>query len=125
MPQIITLKAPNGREWEQSTGLFINNEFVDSVQPSNTISTVDPATEKQITVVQAATAEDVDRAVDAARKALKSPAWKRICVTQRWRLISKLADLIEENKELLATIDAWDNGEIHWKPQMNITADND
>ncbi|KAH7402922.1 aldehyde dehydrogenase [Pyrenochaeta sp. MPI-SDFR-AT-0127] len=110
MPRTVLLKAPNGREWEQPTGLFINNEFVDSLQPSNNISTVDPATEKEITVVQAAAAEDVDRAVDAAKKALKSPTWNHLCVTERGRIIFKLADLIEENKELLATIDAWDNG---------------
>lgn len=110
MPQTVQLKAPNGQQWEQPTGLFINNEFVDSSNPSNTISSVDPATEKEIATVQAANAEDVDRAVCAAKKALKSPEWKQLCVTQRGRLMAKLADLIEENKELLATIDAWDNG---------------
>lgn len=31
-------------------------------------------------------------------------------VTERGKLMTRLADLIEENKELLATIDAWDNG---------------
>lgn len=110
MPQSIPLKAPNGQEWEQPTGLFINNEFVDSSAPNNTISSIDPATEQEIAAVQAATAQDVDRAVRAAKKALKSPEWKNMCVTQRGRLMAKLADLIEENKELLATIDAWDNG---------------
>jgi aldehyde dehydrogenase (NAD+) len=110
MPQSIKLRAPNGQEWEQPTGLFINNEFVDSSQPDNKISTVDPATEKEIATVQAATPEDVERAVQAAKKALKSPAWKQIDVTERGRLMFKLADLIEQHKELLATIDAWDNG---------------
>ncbi|RMZ74029.1 aldehyde dehydrogenase aldh [Pyrenophora seminiperda CCB06] len=110
MPENIKLKAPNGQEWEQPTGLFIDNEFVDSLSPNNTISSIDPATEKEIAVVQAATAEDVDRAVQAAKRALKHPEWKQLCVTQRGRLMAKLADLMEENKELLATIDAWDNG---------------
>ncbi|KNG49089.1 aldehyde dehydrogenase aldh [Stemphylium lycopersici] len=110
MPQTIQLKAPNGQEWEQPTGLFIDNEFVDSSSPTNSISSIDPATEKEIAEVQAATAEDVDRAVQAAKKALKNPEWKQLCVTQRGRLMAKLADLMEENKELLATIDAWDNG---------------
>ncbi|RAR05838.1 aldehyde dehydrogenase [Stemphylium lycopersici] len=110
MPQTIQLKAPNGQEWEQPTGLFIDNEFIDSSSPTNSISSIDPATEKEIAEVQAATAEDVDRAVQAAKKALKNPEWKQLCVTQRGRLMAKLADLMEENKELLATIDAWDNG---------------
>lgn len=111
MPQPIKLKAPNGREWEQPIGLFIDNEFVDSSQPEHTISTIDPATEREIARVQAATPDDVDRAVRAAKKALKHPSWKQLDVTERGRLMFKLADLIEENRELLATIDAWDNGE--------------
>lgn len=110
MPQTLHLRAPNGRAWEQPTGLFIDNEFVDSSQPSNTITSIDPATEKEIASVQGATAEDVNQAVKAAKRALKSPGWKGLCVTERGRLMTKLADLMEENKELLATIDAWDNG---------------
>lgn len=110
MPQTVQLKAPNGKQWEQPTSLFIDNEFVDSSSPSNMISSVDPATEKEIAAVQAATAEDVDRAVKAAKKALQSPEWKYIDTSERGRLIAKLADLVEENKELLATVDAWDNG---------------
>lgn len=112
-PQTISLKAPNGKQWEQPTGLFINNEFVDSTQPTNTISSIDPATEKEIAAVQAANSEDVDRAVKAAKKALQSPEWKLLPNTDRGRLMFKLADLIEENKELLATADAWDNGEFY------------
>jgi aldehyde dehydrogenase (NAD+) len=107
----ITLRAPNGKEWEQPTGLFINNEFVDSTNPENTIVSIDPATEREIAAVQAATPEDIDRAVKAAKKALKSPEWKLLPNTDRGRLMFKLADLMEQNHELLATIDAWDNGE--------------
>jgi aldehyde dehydrogenase (NAD(P)+) len=106
---MIRLKAPNGREWDQPTGLFINNEFVDAANPTPIIS-IDPATGKEIATVQGASSEDVDRAVNAAKKALKSTEWKKLCVTERGRLMAKLADLIEENQELLATVDAWDNG---------------
>lgn len=112
----ITLKAPNGKEWEQPLGLFINNEFVDSNKPENTISSIDPATEKEIAAVQAATPDDIDRAVKAAKKALKSDEWKLLPNTDRGRLMMKLADLMEQNHELLATIDAWDNG------QCNLTS---
>lgn len=109
-PKTVQLKAPNGKEWEQPTGLFINNEFVESTNPENTISSIDPATEKEIAAVQAATPDDIDRAVKAAKKALKSPEWKLLNPTDRGRLMTKLADLMEQNHELLATIDAWDNG---------------
>jgi aldehyde dehydrogenase (NAD+) len=109
MSYTVRLKAPNGQEWDQPTGLFIDNEFVDASKSSPIIS-VDPATEKEIATVQGASLDDVDRAVNAARKALKSPAWKQLCVTERGRLMAKLADLLEANKKLLATVDAWDNG---------------
>src|SRR5690349_20536740 len=109
MSPTIRLKAPNGREWDQPTGLFINNEFVDATNPTP-ITSIDRATEKEIVTVQGASSEDVDRAVNAAKKALKIPEWQKLCVTERGRLMSKLADLIEENNELLATVDAWDNG---------------
>ena len=60
--------------------------------------------------MQAATAEDVDAAVQAAKAALAHPSWKLLPGTERGQLIGRLADLLEENRELLAAIDAWDNG---------------
>lgn len=60
--------------------------------------------------VQAATPEVVDKAVKAAKRALKSPSWKKLPATDRGKLMAKLADLMEGERELLATIDAWDNG---------------
>lgn len=46
----------------------------------------------------------------AARKALKHPSWKALSGTQRGLLISKLADLVEANREVLATVETVDNG---------------
>lgn len=69
------------------------------------------STESKIAVVHAASPEDVDKAVQAAKAALVHDSWKHMSGTDRGILMAKLADLIEEEKELLATIDAWDNGE--------------
>lgn len=69
--------------------------------------------ESEITAVYAAGAEDVDIAVKAARKALKDPSWKDLAPSDRGSLIAKFADLIEQHKETLATIETWDNGEIY------------
>lgn len=66
--------------------------------------------EKPIASVQAATQEDVDKAVKAARKALQEPSWRDMPGTQRGELMCRLADLVREHKETLATIEAWDNG---------------
>ncbi|KAJ2997436.1 hypothetical protein NUW58_g658 [Xylaria curta] len=108
----IDLVAPNGVKWSQPTGLFINNEFVCS-QAGTTLETIDPATEQQIAIVQAASAEDIDNAVEAASRALKDPSWKLLPATDRGTLMYELADLIEHNRQLFATIDAWDNGEYY------------
>lgn len=64
----------------------------------------------EIATVCAASAEDVDKAVNAARTALKHPSWKLLSGTERGKLMARLADLMEQRKELFATIDAWDNG---------------
>ena len=81
-PAAVQLKAPNGREYNQPTGLFINNEFV-SAKSGRTITSIDPATEAEIATVQAAGEEDVDLAVKAAYKALKDPSWKLLPATDR------------------------------------------
>lgn len=52
----------------------------------------------------------MDRAVKAARRALEDPSWREMPGTERGRLMSRLADLVDEHKETLATIEAWDNG---------------
>lgn len=68
------------------------------------------STELEIATIQAASAGDVDKAVTAAKRALKHASWKLLPASDRGRLMARLADLMEEEKELFATIDAWDNG---------------
>ncbi|KAH0000983.1 aldehyde dehydrogenase, partial [Aureobasidium melanogenum] len=106
---LIDLTAPNGKTYKQPLGLFINNEFV-KAKSGATITSIYAVDETEIATVQAAGFEDVDIAVKAAKVALKSPAWKLLPATDRGILMNKLADLMEKNTELLATIDAWDNG---------------
>ncbi|KAL0940470.1 aldehyde dehydrogenase C922.07c-like protein 1 [Colletotrichum truncatum] len=108
----VQLEAPNGVKYTQPTGLFINNEFVKSSN-GETIDSIDPATEEKIASVQAASEADIDRAVKAAHTALRHESWKGISATDRGALLYKLAHLIEQNKEILATIDAWDNGKAY------------
>ncbi|RAL12673.1 aldehyde dehydrogenase ALDH [Aspergillus homomorphus CBS 101889] len=105
----VELTTPNGRQYKQPTGLFINNEFRPS-SGGQTIVSLDPATDKPIATVHAATAEDVDAAVQAAKAALAHASWKRLPATERGQLMGRLADLMEQNRELFAAIDAWDNG---------------
>ncbi|KAF2132396.1 aldehyde dehydrogenase-like protein [Dothidotthia symphoricarpi CBS 119687] len=105
----VELTAPNGRKYKQPRGLFINNEFVAS-KSGETIVSINPSDESEIVSVYVAGAEDVDIAVAAARKAFKDPSWRDMDTTARADLMFKFAQLIEEHKETLATIETWDNG---------------
>ncbi|CAG8962080.1 hypothetical protein HYFRA_00005123 [Hymenoscyphus fraxineus] len=105
----VELTAPNGRKYSQPTGLFINNEWVKSSNGAK-ITSINPTDESEIASVYAATAEDVDTAVAAARKALKDPAWRDISPTERGDMLITLSDLVAKHAETLATIETWDNG---------------
>ncbi|KAG5644070.1 hypothetical protein DXG03_009160 [Asterophora parasitica] len=92
------------------TGLFINNEFVPSVDSKELIHAVNPATEDVICSVVAASAKDIDIAVAAARNAFKTTWGKNVTGFERSRLINKLADLIERDAQALAELEALNNG---------------
>ncbi|KIM46276.1 hypothetical protein M413DRAFT_441362 [Hebeloma cylindrosporum] len=103
-----------------STGLFINNEFVPSVDSQELIHAINPATEELICSVVAASSKDIDVAVAAARQAFKTTWGKNVTGFERSRLINKLADLIERDAQDLAELEALNNG----KP-MRIARDFD
>ncbi|XP_037369623.1 mitochondrial 10-formyltetrahydrofolate dehydrogenase isoform X2 [Talpa occidentalis] len=56
---------------------------------------------------------DVDKAVAAAKDAFENGEWGRINARERGRLMYRLADLLEENQEELATIEALDSGAVY------------
>lgn len=89
--------------------LYINGEFVESAS-GKTFDTPNPATGEVLATVFEAEAEDIDRAVKAARVAFDSGKWSRMSAAARGRLMYKLADLMEENKEALAQLETLDNG---------------
>ncbi|MGB5636756.1 MAG: aldehyde dehydrogenase family protein [Waterburya sp.] len=91
------------------TKLLINNEWVDSIS-GNKFITINPATEEVICEVAEANAEDLDRAVKAARKAFTTGSWARMSGGDRAALLYKLADLLEEHLEELAHLETLDNG---------------
>ncbi|KAF7954833.1 uncharacterized protein EAE97_000092 [Botrytis byssoidea] len=108
----VELTAPNGKKYVQPTGLFINNEWVKS-STGQKITSINPSDESEIASVYAASAEDVDTAVKAARAAMRNPEWRDMSPTDRGSLMIKLSTIIAEHTELLATIETWDNGKIY------------
>ena len=71
--------------------------------------TINPATEDVITSVHEATEKDVDIAVAAARKAFEGP-WAQVTPQERGKLLVNLANIVEKNLDLLASVEALDNG---------------
>jgi len=74
------------------------------------IEVVNPATGKSIASVAAGTAEDVDKAVRAARRAFEDASWSACSPSQRGRWLWTIADLIESHAEELAELEYLDNG---------------
>ena len=76
------------------------------------IETSNPYTGQPWGLVPRGNAEDVGRAVDAAKKAFDSGEWPKVTATGRGHLLRKLADLLKENADSLAEIEVKDNGKL-------------
>ena len=90
------------------TRLFIDGQWVDGVKGKQ-IDVIDPNTGNKIASVSEADAEDVDRAVKAARAAYRD-VWSKTSGYERAKLMFKLADLIEKHADEMSALDATDNG---------------
>ncbi len=88
--------------------LFIGGAFVES-QSGKTLSAINPATGEVLVQVYEADQADVERAVQAAEKALRGP-WGTMSPSDRGRLLWRLADLMEQHAEALAQLETLDNG---------------
>jgi aldehyde dehydrogenase (NAD+) len=100
-----TIKAPKVKDQP----LFIGGRWLDSVS-GKTFPTLNPATGETICQVAEGDKADVDLAVAAARKAFEEGPWPRMSAAERGRLLNKLADKIEANREELAALESLDNG---------------
>jgi aldehyde dehydrogenase (NAD+) len=91
--------------------LLIGGEWVDA-EGGRTFETANPAIGEALTQVADAGAADVDRAVQAARRAFDDPAhpWRKMSASERGRVMLRVADAIERNLEELAELETLDNG---------------
>nr|AAX38565.1 AldA [Pseudomonas putida] len=88
-------------------GNYIGGEFVPPVK-GQYFENTSPVNGKLIAEFPRSTAEDIDKALDAAHAA--ADAWGRTSVQDRSNVLLKIADRIEQNLELLAITETWDNG---------------
>src|SRR4051794_3574569 len=87
--------------------LLIDGE---DVATARTRDVIDPATGEPIATVADATAEDAERAVEAARAAYRRGDWSRITPGERAAAIDKLADLLEERADEFARVESRNTG---------------
>ncbi|WP_285662932.1 aldehyde dehydrogenase family protein [Actinorhabdospora filicis] len=102
--------APESRDVvdiKPSYGLFIDGKFVDG--KGEAFKTVNPATEETLAEVAAATSEDVDAAVAAARRAYEK-VWGPMPGSERAKYLFRIARIIQERGRELAVLESLDNG---------------
>ncbi len=100
-----TIATPKIRHTE----CFIDGNWRPSVS-GKTFATLNPATEEVICQVAEGDKEDIDLAVQAARRAFDQGPWSRMDARDRGKLMYRLADLIEEHIDELAALESLDNG---------------
>ncbi|MDX6616107.1 MAG: hypothetical protein QOD60_1198, partial [Solirubrobacterales bacterium] len=103
------LSAPAREFLERAGRHLIGGEWVEA-DDGRTFATVDPATGETITEVAQGGPEDVDAAVDAARRAFDGDWRFKLNAAKRSSLINKLAELIMSNLGELAELEALDQG---------------
>jgi Aldehyde dehydrogenase family len=90
--------------------LLIDGDWLEAAS-GQTFTTLNPATEEPLAEVAHGQAEDIERAVRAARKAFADDSpWRRMNASDRGRLIWRISELIEENADELAMLESLDNG---------------
>lgn len=89
--------------------MFIAGEHRESASGA-TIEVVDPATNRRLARVPSATKDDVSAAVEAARKAFDSPAWRDIDPAKRGKLLYTLAQQVRDHTDELARLESLNVG---------------
>ena len=99
--------------------LYIDGQWV---RPKNgaTFDTIDPSNESVITQVAAATAEDIDLAVNAARRAFDEGPWPQMSGAERAAILRAIASGIRERQDKLAELEVRDNGKPLPEAQWDI-----
>ncbi len=87
--------------------LFINGEWRDAANQAR-LRAINPATGEYLAEIADATPIDVDLAIESATQAFQS--WSQTSPAERAKVLNRIADLIEENIEFLATVESLDNG---------------
>ena len=108
----MTVYAPPGTAGslvsvESRYGHFIGGNWVEP-KKGEYFENISPVNGKPFCEVGRGTAEDIEAALDAAHAA--APAWGKTAVAERSLILNRIADRLEENLEMLAVAETWENG---------------
>jgi betaine-aldehyde dehydrogenase len=99
--------------------MYINGEWIDS-KSNKTFPVFDPATEEIIAQVPEANADDVNRAVSAAKAAFENGPWASTTAQERGRVLFRLADKIRQNAAMLAELESRNTGKPIVEAEFDI-----
>ncbi len=99
------------------TQLYIAGEFVDALDGA-TFTVENPAQASSLAEVAEAKSADIDRAVQAARRAYESRGWQGLSPRARGRLLYRLADLVAQDADELARIETLQNGKPYFESRQ-------
>jgi gamma-glutamyl-gamma-aminobutyraldehyde dehydrogenase len=91
------------------TRLFIDGKFVEAAKGGR-FTTVNPASGEELAQMSAGTADDIDRAVAAARRAFRSGVWSRLAPRARMDILFRFATLVDQHAQQLAVLETLDMG---------------
>ena len=92
--------------------LLIDGRWEDAAS-GRTFPVVNPATGEQLTTVPDAGPDDIDRAVEAARRSFENRAWRQMNISQQERIIWRIGELIEKNQQELGILESLNNGKTY------------
>src|SRR5215467_1307591 len=111
---------PGGVKAEVRTyQMYINGEWVDS-KSARTFPVYDPSTEEVIAQVPDGNADDVNRAVAAARAAFDEGPWSTSTAQERGRVLFRVADKLRQNSAMLAELEARNCGKPIVEAEFDI-----
>ena len=99
--------------------MLINGEFVAS-KSAKTFAVYDPSTEEVIAQVPEANAEDVNRAVAAAKVAFEEGPWATTTAQERGRVLFRLAEKVRQNLPMLAELECRNSGKPIVEAEFDI-----
>src|SRR5580698_2004879 len=103
----------------KSYSMLINGEWVAS-KSAKTFPVYDPSTEEVIAQVPEANADDVNRAVEAAKTAFEEGPWATTTAQERGRVLFRLAEKVRQNAAMLAELESRNTGKPIVEAEFDI-----